>query len=373
MVNKERLVDTFLRLGAINSPSGKEAAIADVLEADLRALGFDVVRDGAGEKIGGDTGNVIGSKKGTIPNALPILLCAHMDTVTPTEGWEYEIDGDYVRSKGNMILGADDKAGVAVILEALKVIEERGIPHGDIQVLFSIAEETGLFGAKHLDYGLITSKRCFVYDHGRPVGSITVSAPTHDNILATFKGKASHAGACPEQGVNAIVAASKAIADMKIGRIDKETTANIGIISGGTARNIVPELCEVKAEARSRSTEKLDAQVEHMVKACRDAAAEVGATVQTDVTRSYLAYRLSAEDEVVKIVTEAASRVGIEVDLHETGGGSDSNIFNANGLQTAVLGVGYEGAHSVDEYIFVPEFVQSAEMCVAIVQVAAGE
>ena len=233
MVNKDRLIDTFLRLGAINSPSGNEGAIADVLEGDLRALGFDVVRDRAGEKIGGNTGNLIGSKKGNVPDALPILLCAHMDTVTPTVGWGYEMDGDYIRSEGNMILGADDKAGIAVILEALKIIEEQGIPHGDIQVLFSIAEETGLWGAKHLDHSLVTSQCAFVYDMGRPVGSITVSAPSHDNILATFKGKASHAGASPEKGINAIVAAGKAIAAMNVGRIDKETTANVGIISGG--------------------------------------------------------------------------------------------------------------------------------------------
>ena len=372
MINKDRLVETFVRLGRINSPSGKEGAIADVLEADLRTLGFDVVRDKAGEKINGETGNVIGSKKGTLPNAVPILLCAHMDTVTPTEGWECKMDGDYIRSKGDMILGADDKAGIAVILEAIKVIQEQNILHGDIQVLFSIAEETGLYGAKHLDHSLVTSRCAFVYDMGRPVGSITVSAPSHDNIRATFRGKAAHAGAAPEKGINAIVTASKAIANMKVGRIDKETTANVGIIKGGTAGNVVPELCEVRMEARSRDMAKLDAQTERMVKSCNDAAAEMGATVDVEVNRSYLAYRLSTDDEVVRIAMTAAAKAGVEVDLHETGGGSDSNIFNANGFPTAVVGVGYDGAHSVEEYIFVPEFVQSAEMCIAIVQTAAA-
>jgi tripeptide aminopeptidase len=372
MVNKERLIDTFIELGAINSPSGKEAVIAGVLEAELKTLGFDVVRDNAGTHIDGETGNVVGSKQGTVPDAMPIMLSAHMDTVTPTEGWEYRIHGDLIKSRGDMILGADDKAGIAVILEALRVVQEQAIPHGDLQVCFSIAEETGLWGAKYLDYSLVTSKGVFVYDMGRPVGSVTVSAPSHDNILFKVHGKAAHAGARPEDGINAIVVASKAIANMKVGRIDKETTANVGIITGGKARNIVPEFCEVRCEARSRNTEKLDAQTAHMVKCFEDAAAEMGATVEVNVNRSYLGFRLSEKDEVVRIAMDAAKRAGIEVDLHETGGGSDSNIFNAKGLPATVLGVGYDGAHSVDEYIHIPEFIQSAQMCVEIIKVAAG-
>ena len=372
MINKERLIDTFTELGAINSPSGKEAVIAGVLEAELKSLGFDVVRDNAGARIGGETGNVIGSKKGTVLGAVPIMLNAHMDTVTPTEGWEFRMDGDTIRSRGDMILGADDKAGIAVILEALGVVQEQGIPHGDLQVIFSIAEETGLWGAKYLDYSLVTSRGVFVYDMGRPVGSITVSAPSHDNILFKVHGKASHAGARPENGINAIVVASKAIANMKVGRIDKETTANVGVITGGKARNIVPDYCEVKCEARSRNTEKLDAQTADMIKCFEDAAAEMGATVNVEVNRSYVGFRLSEKDEVVRIAMEAAKRAGIEVDLHETGGGSDSNIFNAKGLPATVVGVGYEGAHSVDEYIHIPEFIQSAEMCIQIIKVAAG-
>ncbi len=373
MVNKQRLIDTFIELGAINSPSGKEATIAEVLVEKLQALGFDVVRDNAGSRLPGETDNVIGSRKGTVPGALPIMLNAHMDTVTPTEGWEYHIEGDEIKSQGDMILGADDKAGIAVILEALRVIEEDGIPHGDLQVVFSIAEETGLWGAKYLDYGLVTSNGAFVYDMGRPVGSITVAGPSHDNILFKVHGKAAHAGARPEDGINAIVIASKAIANMKVGRIDKETTANVGVIEGGKARNIVPEYCEVRCEARSRNTEKLDAQTAHMIKCFQDAAAEMGTTVDVEVNRSYVGYRLTEKDEVVRIAMEAARRAGIEVDLHETGGGSDCNVFNAKGLPATVVGVGYDGAHSVDEYIHIPEFVQSAQMCVQIIKVAAGQ
>ena len=372
MVDRRRLVDTFLRLGAINSPSKAEKALADVLELDLRALDFEVVRDKAGEKAGGDTGNLVATKKGVVSGAVPIMFSAHMDTVMPTENWGYTTDGDVVRSSGSTILGADDKAGIAAILEAMRVIQENGIRHGDIQVVFSIGEEIGLLGAKHLDYGLITAKCTFVYDMGKPVGCVTVAAPAHDNIVAKIRGKAAHAGARPEDGVNAIVVASKAIANMKLGRVDRETTANVGIIHGGTARNVVPEFCEVKGEARSRNDEKLDAQARHMVEAFQDAAAEMGANVEVEVERSYQAYRLSQKDDVVRIAVTAARRVGIEPELHETGGGSDASVFNTRGLPATVIGVGYDKAHSTEEYLPIPDFAKSAEMAVAIVETAAG-
>ena len=370
MVEKQRLVDSFLRLAAINSPLGKEKEVADILERDLRALGFQVVRDNAHKKVKGNTGNVIATKKGNVTDAVPIMFSAHMDTVTPTEDWSYKIDGDVIRSNGKTILAADDKAGIAAVMEAMRIVQAKNIPHGDIQIVFSIGEEVGLYGAKYLDYSLITSKCAFVYDMGKPVGCVTVAAPSHDNILVKVKGKAAHAGARPEDGINAIAVASKAIANMKLGRIDHETTANIGIISGGTARNVVPDLCEVKGEARSRNEDKLDAQVQHMVEAFHDAAAEAGAEIDMEISRSYHAYRLSEKDEVVRIAVEAARRVGIEPELHETGGGSDASIFNAKGLPATVIGVGYDKAHSTEEYLTISDFVKSAEMAVALVQVA---
>ena len=369
MVNKDRLVKTFLDLAALNSPAKHEGAVADVLEAELKSLGFEVVRDNAGEKFGGDTGNVIGTKKGTIPGT-PTLFSAHMDTVSSTENWGYKIEGDIIRSKGDTILAADDKCGIASILEAMRVIQEDNIPHADIQVVFSIGEEVGLCGAKFMDYSLITSKYAFVYDMGKPVGCVVVAAPSHDNMLVKVHGKASHAGARPEDGINAIVVASKAIANMKIGRIDSETTANIGVIEGGTARNIVPEYCEVKAEARSRNEDKLDVQVQHMVEQFHEAAAEMGAGIDIEIHRSYHTYRLAEDSEVVKIAVAAARKVGIEPKMHETGGGSDASVMNGKGLPTTVIGVGYDNAHSTDEYVSISDFVKSAEMAVAIVQVA---
>lgn len=372
MVNEKRLVDTFLRLISINSPSRHEKAVADELEADLQSLGFETIRDKAGESIGGDTGNVIAFKKGTVENSVPIAFSAHMDTVMPTEGLKYKVEGGVITSGGDTILGADDKAGIAAVLEAIRSISEHGVPHGDIQIIFSISEEAGLDGAKNFDMKQMKANCVFVYDMGKPVGGVTVAAPSHDNIIAKFHGKAAHAGASPEHGVNAIVAASKAIAKMKLGRIDPETTANVGVISGGIARNIVPEYCEVKGEARSRNDAKLEEQIEHMLEAFRSAAAEVGADVDITVARSYTTYRLTEDDECVKIAVAAAKRVGINPELHETGGGSDANVFNAKGVPALAIGVGYDKPHSVDEFQTIADLVKSSEMAVEIIKVAAG-
>lgn len=372
MVNDKRLVDTFLRLVAINSPSGCEKAVADEVEADLQALGFQTTRDNAGDSIKGNTGNVIGFKKGSVENAVPIAFSAHMDTVMPTVELRPKIEDGTIYSGGNTILGADDKAGIASVLEALRIVTEQGIEHGDIQVIFSISEEAGLDGSKNFDLSMLKADCVYVYDMGRPVGSVTVAAPSHDNIIAKFRGKAAHAGSNPEDGVNAIVAAAKAIARMTIGRIDFETTANVGVISGGVARNIVPEYCEVKGEARSRNEEKLDDQVEGMLEAFRSAAEEEGVDVDVTVWRSYTGFRLTEDDQCVKIALEAARKAGLPGELHETGGGSDANVFNSKGVPSVGIGVGYGKPHSVEEYMPIADLVKSSDMAVEIIRVAAG-
>ncbi len=373
MINKDKLVQRFLHLASINSPTFHENVLADILEAELHGLGFNVLRDDAGIKAGSDTGSLIATKKGSVSGGTPILFSAHMDTVVATDKWGYVIEDGVIRSAGDTILGADDKAGIAAILEALEYVHLNNIPHGDIQVMFSIAEETGLCGARYLDLSLITSRCAFVFDVGKPVGCVTVSAPSHDNIIAKIHGKASHAGANPEDGINAIVVASKAISKMNLGRIDPQTTANIGVISGGTARNIVPEYCEVKGEARSRNADKLKLQVDHMVKAFEDAAAELGASVDVEVKRSYDGYLLSEKDEVVRIALEAAKQAGIAPEMHETGGGSDANILNIKGLPATVIGVGYENAHAINECIAIDDLVKATDMALSLIKVAAGQ
>lgn len=371
MIDKQRLLDSFLELAYINSPSGDEAEIALVLKDKLAQLGFDVVIDDAGAKSNSNTGNLIARKSGSLPHAQSILFSAHMDTVSPTTGLTCAVVEGCVCSGGDTILGADDKAGIAAILEALKVIEEGNIPHGDIEIIFSICEEIGLVGVRHLDMSQIKSRCCFVFDIGKPVGSVTVAAPTQDNLKIQVKGKAAHAGANPEEGINAIVAASKAISAMKIGRIDSETTANVGIINGGCATNIVPESVEILGEARSRDRDKLTAQVKHMKAVLEQTAAETGAQITIDVSRSYNGYRLSPNDGVVQIAVEAARRVGIEPELHETGGGSDANILNERGIPAVPIGVGYDKPHCCDEIMPIEDLVLSASMALEIIKIAA--
>lgn len=374
MINRQRLLDDFLGLISINSPSRHEAEIARVLAHKLEELSFVVHIDNAGEYAGSDTGNLIARKAGNSPNAVPILFSAHMDTVASTEGINYMVSDDgIISTDGRTILGADDKAGIAAILEGLKVLEENRLPHGDIEIVFSICEEIGLYGARHLDLSSIKSKCCFVYDIGAPVGAIIIAAPTHDNIEAVVMGKAAHAGADPENGINAIYAASLAIANMKLGRIDQETTANIGIITGGKATNIVPDLCEVKGEARSLDKSKLESQIAQMKRAFDQAGGETGARIDMKVERSYSGYNLSQDNIAFKIAMEAARRAGISPKVDATGGGSDANIFNEHGITAVPIGVGYDKPHTNEEYIAINDLVLSAKMAVEIARVAAEQ
>ncbi|HOP80156.1 MAG TPA: M20/M25/M40 family metallo-hydrolase, partial [Armatimonadota bacterium] len=241
MINKERLLQTFFDLIEINSPSRNERGVADYLKPKLEELGFQVIEDDTGEKIGGNTGNLIATKQGTSDTGLRIFFSAHMDTVEPTEGLKPVISDDgVISSDGKTILGADCKAGIAATLEAVRAAIEQNVPFRSIQLLYSVAEEIGLMGAKEMEPQRINADVGYVFDTEKPVAGVVVSAPSHENILVKVYGKASHAGINPEAGVSAIIAASRAIANMKLGRISPETTANIGTINGGKARNIIP-------------------------------------------------------------------------------------------------------------------------------------
>lgn len=368
MVNSERLIGGLVDLLKINSPSRHEAGVADSAAETLRGMGFTVKVDGTGGKIGGDTGNVIATLPASAPGkGRKILLCAHMDTVGPTEGIRIIREDGILRQEGALVLGSDDKGGIAAILEGVRSALESGKAHGQIQVLFLVAEEVGLLGSKNLDMSLLDSELAYVFDSGSPVGHVVTSAPTHDNITATFTGRTAHAGMCPEDGISAIQAAAVAISRMKLGRIDEETSANVGVISGGSARNIVPGACEVQAEARSRDTAKLDAQDRHMLKCLEDAAAEVGATVDILKTRQYLGYKHAEDSNLVAFAQAAGARIGLRPPLMAHGGGSDCNIMNARGLSTAVMGVGYEKIHTAEEYVAESDLVRCAEFVEAMV------
>lgn len=351
MINQARLLDTFLDLVRIDSPSGEEAAIAQELVTRLRRLGLQAELDAMK--------NVVASLPG---EGEPLLLTAHMDTVMPGHGIKPQVVDGVVHSDGTTILAADDKSGVAVVLELVQTLVERGGPHPPVEVVFTVQEESGLLGAKGLDLSRIRAKIGISFDSGDASGQIVVSAPYHDVINVVVHGKASHAGAEPEKGISAIVVAAQAITQMPLGRIDEETTANLGTINGGRAGNIVPDLVEIRGEARSRQAAKLQAQTAKMVAAFRDAAAHYDTTVDVDTERSYEGYNLTAADTMVSRLMAACRAVGVEPMLVPSGGGSDVNIYNAQGRQIVNLSTGMMDVHTTGEYVAVADMVMSAEI-----------
>ena len=370
-VNTERLVQTFLDLARQNTPPRQERAASEIGRRILEDIGFECRYDDAGEKVGGDVGNLIAFKPGTVTDAPGIFFSAHFDTVEPTPGLEPIIDGDIIRSDGKTIVGADDKCGMAPILEAMRLLHEQNIPHGDIQLLLTICEEIGLVGAKHMDPRAIKAQYGFVLDSGPPVGSFIYHAPSQDIFEATIHGKPAHAGAQPEDGISAIAVAARAIARMKLGRVDPDTTANVGIIHGGVATNIIPAEVYLKCEARSRKPEKLERQREAMLAALREEAEAAGATVEINLWNAYPGYELPMDSPALEIGQTACERLGLETFLRVTGGGADANFFNAYGVPTTVLGCGMVNIHRHDEYCTISDMVTSTRLVVEIARVAA--
>ncbi|MEW6695762.1 MAG: M20/M25/M40 family metallo-hydrolase [Bacillota bacterium] len=372
MVDAERLIQEFMELVQVDSESGAERQLADLLKVRLVSLGLEVFEDNAGNfvEVGRGTGNLIATLPGNGGKGPLLLLSAHMDTVKPGKGVRPRREKGVISSAGDTILGSDDKAGIAAILECLRVVKEEQMAHGGIQVVFTVAEEIGLVGAKNLDYSRIKAKAGFVLDSGGPPGEIIIKAPTQYSFNATIKGKAAHAGMAPEQGINAIVVASHAISGMQVGRIDKETTSNVGLISGGVATNIVPEQTNIKGEARSISPVKAKAQVDHMVEEINKAAEKFGATAAIDVEKEYDPINLAPDSLPVRIALQAAGNIGIKPFLGQTGGGSDANIFNGQGIACANLGIGMSKVHTTEEFISEENLVANAQFMVEIINTA---
>ena len=369
-MNKQRLLDEFLELVQIDSETKDERAIANVLINKMEVLGFEVFEDDSAGRTGHGAGNLIASMTGTVSKADPIYFTCHMDTVVPGIGIKPELrDDGYVYSDGTTILGADDKAGIAAIFEMIRTVKENNIPHGDIQFVITAGEESGLVGAKEMDATLIKAKYGYAVDSDEKVGGIVTAAPYQAKLWTTIHGKTAHAGVAPEKGVSAINIAAKAIAAMKLGRIDSETTANIGSFAGGRATNIVCDEVKILAEARSINPDKLTKQIEHMVTTFERVAKEMGGQAETKVEKMYPGFRFSEEDEVVQTAMKAVRNIGRTPELLTSGGGSDGNIFNGAGIPTLTLSVGYEEIHTKNERMPVEELNKLTELLIEIVKV----
>ncbi|MFD2762304.1 M20/M25/M40 family metallo-hydrolase [Lentibacillus juripiscarius] len=371
-INKDRLVEEFFELVQVDSETGHETDIANVLTKKFTELGLDVTEDDSKEKTGHGAGNLICTLKGTKENADPIYFTSHMDTVVPGNGIKPSVKDGYIVSDGTTILGADDKAGLAAILETIRTLKENNVEHGDIQFVITVGEESGLVGAKALDGSLLQAKYGYAIDSNGAVGDIIVAAPTQAKLHAVMKGKTAHAGLAPEKGVSAITLAAKSIAKMPLGRIDEETTANIGRFEGGKQTNIVADHVEILAEARSLDPEKMKKQVDQMKEAFEDTAAAYGGSAEVDVKTMYPGFKLDEGDEVVKVAQNAARSIGRDSTLQASGGGSDANVISGLGIPTVNLAVGYEEIHTTNERIPVDELVKVTELVTAIVQEAAN-
>ncbi|WP_407309276.1 M20/M25/M40 family metallo-hydrolase [Desulfosporosinus sp. SB140] len=370
MLNHQRLIAEFLELVKIDSPTRKERQIAEILKDRLMDLGMDVSEDQTGTAIGGNCGNVFGYLKGNLPEAPTLLLSAHMDTVAPCLNVEPILEEGIIRSAGATILGADDKSGIVPILEALRVIKEHDISHGNIQVIFSVAEEGGLNGSKNLDQSQLKANFGFVLDSGGAPGRIILEAPGQDRINVTIKGKASHAGIAPEEGLSAIVVAAKAIAKMTTGRLDEETTSNVGTIQGGLATNIVAETVTIACESRSRDINKLERHTAQMSETFRQTAEEMGAKAEIEVRRLYAPFKLSRESQVASLAAEAAQSAGLNPEFAATGGGSDANYYNSYGIPCVVLSTGMQKLHTTEEYIKEEDLFSTTELVLEIIKAA---
>jgi tripeptide aminopeptidase len=376
MINEERIKNLLLELVQIDSVSREERDVAERIKTYCEELGAEVFIDDAGSKVGGNSGNVIARFPGTIPTADPIMMSAHMDTVVPGRGIKPIVEGDIIRTDGSTVLGGDDKSGCSVIIETIRCLQEQNIPHAPIDAVFSICEEVGLLGAKHLDLSKVRAKYGIVFDSDDP-GFLFTKGPSANHFEFKIHGLESHAGVAPEQGISAIRIAAEAITKMKLGRIDEETTANIGVIRGGEATNIITNLVTLRGEARSLDDEKLEAHTAHIVKCLEDAAAgqevtvdgvTTKASVESHVTREYHAMDVSDESRVVKLVIEAAARMGLKVETMASGGGCDANIFNKRGIECANLGTGMRAIHTVKEWLDVKDMYASAEMTLEIMR-----
>lgn len=369
-----RLFTIFQELVRIDSEPGKEGKLRDYVTSFCDGIGLVTYEDLAGEVTGGESGNlVIRVPPGAASAEPPIILNAHMDTVAPGEGVVPVDEDDRFTSAGDTILGADDKAGVAAILAAVECIMGAGLENRALEVLLTVQEEPGLLGAKNLDHSLLEGRWGLVLDGSGGVGGIVVEAPSRERVTFTLRGRAAHAGVEPEKGISAIACAAEAIAGLPLGRLDERTTANIGIINGGRACNIVPDLVVVQGELRSLSEERLEEERRAMVDRFRQVADRCGCRVEVQVERSFSRFRIDTSSDPVAELRRAMEGCGLKPWFARTGGGSDANVLNQGHLEMITLNVGLVNAHSIEEYIMKEDLLNVSRILVRLALMGALE
>ena len=370
----DRLIRTFLDLVRIDSPSKEEAEVAEYLTKILKPFGVEIFQDDAGKKIKGNCGNLHVRMKGSLPSVPTLLFSAHLDTVMPGRGIEPRVENGVIRSDGTTILGADDKSGVAAIVEMLRVVFEQKMPCGAIEVIFDVAEEVGLLGAREIDFGKLKAKSAFVLDGEMP-NEIVVRSPAANRMTFEIEGIAAHAGMAPERGISAIEVACKAISRMNLGRLDPDSTANVGVIEGGRATNIVADKVTIQAETRSHNEKTLQSQTAHMQDCFRDVLPEFQKKVDgkliepkfhATIVREYDSMNIAPESLPYQLAFAAGKHLGLKTIPHSIGGGTNANIYNGNGLPAVVLGTGMKSEHTTNEYIAVADLDMCCRLCLGI-------
>ena len=370
-VNKERMLAEFKEVVAVPCHSLQERPVFELLRAKLEVLGFTVEDDNAGEKLGGNCGNLWAFLPGNKAGATSVLFSAHMDGCEPCGGTTVVQKDGYLYSDGTTILGGDDKSGVVGILEGVRMLVEENAEHGDIQILFTIAEEGGVNGSRCMDRSKLKAEVAYALDGEGAPGEVVIGAPGQYKWKISVHGKTAHGGVEPEKGINAIMIAAKALAEVeRYGRIDEETTCNVGIIGGGVATNVVPDLVVIEGDVRSRNNDKLEAVREEVVSTICNAVEKFGGKVTAEVEHKYSGFFIDTNSAVVKLAERACELYDLPLDITQTGGGSDANFFNTYGVPCVILGTGMKNVHTVDEFLKEEDLYNSALMVYGILQAA---
>lgn len=375
IINKERLAETFITLCEMDSPSKQEGRVAAHVKEIFTELNGEVFEDDSAATTGSDCGNIVVRFPGNNPEPEPVFFNCHLDTVQPGKGVRVLREGNTFTSMGDTVLGADDKSGIAVLIEVIRCLQEQNIPHGPIELLFTTCEEVGLLGVKAFDVNSLRARIGYALDT-TGTDQVIIGAPAANRFVAEITGHSAHAGLAPEQGVNAIHLAAQAVAELHLGRLDQESTANIGLIAGGTATNIVPDKVIVQGEIRSHSEDKLATYTEEFEETFRQVvddwtdptglAAGIP-TVTLQISKEYPVMKLAEDAPALQRVGNAAARLDRRLEYIVAGGGSDANILNSYGLSCAILGTGMTNVHTVDECIELDEMVKTAQLILSIV------